>query len=119
MVREPGQVVTEILLHDLAVVLASYGTQIHLEGFLPTWISVPAGPGYGAVEPAGDTAPPLHSAGMTSPIAGRCYAQTRLAPVARLLKADDHASVTERHREATCLKGNSGAQPSMLGHRAP
>ena len=51
LVREPGQVVTEILLHDLAVVLASYGTQIHLEGFLHIWISVPAGPGYGAAEP--------------------------------------------------------------------
>ena len=31
----------------------------------------------------------------------------------RLLEADDHASVTERHREAARLKGNSGAQPSM------
>jgi hypothetical protein len=45
LVREPGQVATEILLHDLAVVLASYGTQIHLEGLLRGRISVPAGPG--------------------------------------------------------------------------
>ena len=82
LVREPGQLVPQILLHDLAVVLASYGAQIHLEGFLPKRTSVPAGPGYVAAEPARDTAPPLHSAGMTSPIAERCYAQTRLAPVA-------------------------------------
>jgi len=81
LVREPGQVVTEILLHDLAVVLASYGTQIHLEGLLRGRISVPAGPGYGAAEPAGDTALPLHPAGITLPMAGHCHAQTRLAPV--------------------------------------
>ena len=70
LVREPGQVVPQILLHDLAVVFASYGTQIHLGGLRLVWISVPAGPGYGRAGPAGNTGPPLHPAGMTFPMTG-------------------------------------------------